>query len=625
MKNPNILLITLLALILQFNTSFAQSYGTANLPEPDNLTPLFIGSLTSSKIYYGATPNNAQDKPVLVFVHGFTDLANLWFLPGNEMYDRAYDGGYRSVFVAMTRGGGMWENGALLANMLEDITDHYNVDDVVIVAHSNGGKASEVAMFHHNKSALVNRVISLGTPFFGTELADLAETFWFRWLVDFIGLGGGTGTSTTYYMGGVARPYLDGQSDNQPDKFFNFGAWGWNSGTTIFVPTMLVTGAILNTYGSGASAGGNDGVTPYWSSTRPGGLPVWNPGYGNPISKHDHIDVAMDYIVWDEIEPYFTGPLGTLRQSLAPNNHKAIVKSNAQYLSSSNKMTQFTIEEGIMDFNINILHIDQDASFNLRDEAGNLIDLNLTQTESMVGAVYASQATVNRLPAGKYQLESEVEFGATINFEKGITMQYSNDLNQEKLSYEAGEKINLNIELLNTSANYSDANVTAIITQKNDIDGQSLSDGITRIIEFANTDINEFDAQIKNLPAGVYNVVVNATHDDFFRTVVTGFAIHPSNNQAELVDIKKPNLQVYPNPIQNQTTVEFQLMSDDKSFLRLYDAYGRLISSKDISNMGIGKHSLNWNIANLQLKAGTYFLEVQNGQYKNVYQLNKVD
>ncbi len=624
MKPLNLLVFIVFSLLFNSNNAFSQVYGTANLPEPENMSPLFIGSLTSSKIYYGATPANSQNKPVLVFVHGFTDLANLWFLPGNEMYDRAYDNNYRTVFVALTRGKGMWDNGALLAPMLEDITAHYEVDDVVIVAHSNGGKSSEVAMFHHDKYDLVDRVISLGTPFFGTEVADLAETFWFSWLVGFLGLDGGTATSTTYYMGGVARPYLDGQADNQPDKFFNFGAWGWNSGTTVFVPTMLVTGALLNTYGAGASAGGNDGVTPYRSSTRPGGLAVWNPGYGNPVSKHDHIDMAMEYIVWDAIEPYFTGALGTFRSSIEPVNHKTIVSSNAQYLSSQNQMTTLLIEEGLTDVSIHLLHLEAAADFQLIASDGTSQKLKVLQSESMYSG-FASTVNLRGLKPGTYHLESNVDFGGIVSFENGVELQYSNDLDDKKLAYQEGESINMKVELLNTKDLQKDTKVSAIVTQKNDIHGTPLANEKVHIFEFPASATNEFQYQVNHLPAGVYNVVIHASQKDFIRTAVSGFAIHPKETAGPSMEKGNLHLAAFPNPIRSSTNIEFELLSEDAASLNIYDAYGRLMMSRDLSDLGIGKHALSIDFEERQWGVGHYFIEVRNGGDKVVLPVVKVE
>ena len=325
----------------------AQTISTYQLPTPQQLTPLFIGPITGSGIYYGATPSYVDpNKPVIVYVHGFIDLNNAWFLPGNDMYDNTYNANQNCAFVAMTRGEGMWENGRLLADMIDDITRHFGVSSVVLVAHSNGGKASEVAMITHNRRRKVERVISLGTPFGGTELANVAEAPGFNLLVNLIGLGGGTRTSTTYYMGGYARPILDWSWRNQPGKFVNFGAWGYNNGSNDLSLVLTAGGLVLNTLGASRFAGGNDGVTPYWSSDRPNGRQQWTTGYGNPISRFDHTGVALSQNVWNSIEPMFSAPLSSLRLHNTQESNATIatetITSNLQFLSSEDKNLSFS-------------------------------------------------------------------------------------------------------------------------------------------------------------------------------------------------------------------------------------------------------------------------------------------
>jgi len=625
MKKINTLLLAVCCLFVSIFSVTAQNYGTVQLPTPDNVSPLFLGSFTDSKIYYGANPNAGRNKPVLVFVHGFIDLANLWFAPGNDMYDQAYNSGYRTAFVAMTRGEGMWENGALLAPMLEDIAAHYGEQEVVIVAHSNGGKASEVAMFHHNKSHLVNRVITLGTPYFGTEVADLAETFWFRWLVNFVGLGGGTSTSTTYYMGGVARPYFDNLPNNEPQKFFHLGAWGYNNGTTITAPTMLVTGLLLNANGSGAAAGGNDGVTPYWSSTRPGGFKVWDPGYGNPVSRFDHIDITFDYVVWNTIEPYFTGPLATPRNSGTQQpiaNHKAVINSAAQYLSTKANQTTFTVEEGVETMEMSILHLAPTATFQAQSQTtGEIINLD-SRARKGEGDVYMSTMIVNNLAAGQYTLISEVDFAAVLHSEGGINMQYSTDLTNEKLAYETGETVNLQVELTNTELNLNNTDVTAIITRTLDANNQAVEENYT-IVTLENGAYNQFTASLENLEAGVYNVMVHAAGSQVTKSLVSGFAVNaPKTIETGHVTTQKPYLAALPNVIETSTTIDFEIQTEDKSYLRLYDTYGRLVQETQVADFGIGQHQMTWELGS-QLSTGIYFIEFQNGDNRNTIKVTK--
>jgi len=183
----------------------------------------------------------------------------------------------------------------------------------------------------------------------------------------------------------------------------------------------------------------------------------------------------------------------------------------------------------------------------------------------------------------------------------------------------------MNVELLNTDANYKDAKISAIVTQKNDINGTPLTNEKVHVFEFSpSAATNQFEYKINNLPAGVYNVVINASHDDFIRTVVTGFAIHPNEGTNNIVKTPNLHLSAFPNPIKTTTTIEFELLSDKASFLRVYDAYGRLLMDQNITTMGIGKHTINLNFDTKKWGVGHYFIEVQNDKNKTVLPVVKV-
>ena len=604
---PSFLAFTLSSLFaLGLNAQNATSY---QLATPDNLSSFFLGSfLQENEIYYGADPGNSTDNPVIVYVHGFTDLSNLWFLPGNELYEQSYDNNYRTAFVAMTRGGGMWENGELLSYMLEDITAHYGVSEVVIVAHSNGGKASEVAMFHHGKKDLVNRVISLGTPFYGTELADLSQTFWFRWLVDFVGLGEGAATSTTYYMEDVARPYLDGLSNNEPEKFFNFGAWGYNSGTTIFAPAMLTTGLILNANGSGWFYGGNDGVTPYWSSTRPGALPIWTYGYGNPISAHDHIDVALDFACWDEMEPYFTGPLGTYRSYPSTNNR--LVRGDGQYLSSEAGQTEFVVEKGGTDIIVNIIHQAATDQFSIVNEQGESLEVRAEMAEGNAN-YFASNFTFAELPQGRYSIQSSSEFSAIINYDNG-THLIAKEVNKEhNAAYKTGEVININLSLENAPHDNVAEEVVAFVTKTvipdpNNFE-QSQAEESLQIVELKPLGDNDFELAFDGLDEGLYNVMVMANGSKFAKSLVTGFAV-----QANKTDLpNSPNtieMALSPNPVRDQLNINLNELNSEKANLSIFDAYGRMVFETTIT-----RTTNTLKVDDILPANGTYYLRITDG------------
>ena len=58
----------------------AQNISINHLPIPQLVPSQYAQNITSKSIHYGATPANLDPKkPVLVYVHGFSDLAGIWF------------------------------------------------------------------------------------------------------------------------------------------------------------------------------------------------------------------------------------------------------------------------------------------------------------------------------------------------------------------------------------------------------------------------------------------------------------------------------------------------------------------------------------------------------------------
>lgn len=609
-------------LVLSALSLNAQTITTYQLPVPQQLTPLFIGPITGSGIYYGASPEYVNpNKPVIVYVHGFIDLNNAWFIPGNNMYDNTFNANQNCAFVAMTRGGGMWQNGQLLADMLDDITQHFGVNNVVIVAHSNGGKASEVAMITHNRRHKVERVISLGTPFYGTELANVAEAPGFNLLVDLIGLGGGMSTSTTYYMGGYARPILDWSWRNQPGKFINFGAWGYNNGTTLARPIMTTSGTLLNFLGSGASVGGNDGVTPYWSSSRRWGRPQWTTGHGNPVSQFDHLDVALSNVVWNSIEPLFTAPLSSLRENPNQVDQAAVINetisSRLQFLSSEDKNRSFTVENGVKDLEMVILHHSEGDQFTLQEVlvSGKLapiaFDLNANRTTSDLLNGKSTLVSLGQLPVGEYKVTSKSQFAALINHKKGVELEYDNS---HQFAFDQAPTFEVT---LNQADQYdlSKLSLKAIITYKHNLDGSPLDKEVTSIETFEPNEDGTYSLRpTKHLSNGVYNMVIQAQHPEFQKSLVTGFVM----NSEEAVPAKRTiettviALSVYPNPAKDIIRVSFE--NDQAAQVNLYDVNGRVLHQQTIQETG--QQELQFDLNQLKLSQGTYFLEVQIGTEK---------
>ena len=154
MKLKATLTFILLSITLTIN---AQNFIEKQLPSPNNLSNFFIGPLLTSTIHYGEKPSNFNGE-VLLFNHGYIDLNQLFFT-SNTFYKEAYNAGYHVVFVATTRGEGLWANGKLLAESIDIITNKYTVNALTIIAHSNGGKAAEAAMFTYNKKIRLKKYL----------------------------------------------------------------------------------------------------------------------------------------------------------------------------------------------------------------------------------------------------------------------------------------------------------------------------------------------------------------------------------------------------------------------------------------------------------------------------------
>ncbi|PJF34094.1 MAG: hypothetical protein CUN57_00445, partial [Phototrophicales bacterium] len=252
------------------------------------------GESDAGNIYYGAIPPNLRpNSPVIVFIHGYSSRASTWW-DGNDMYAKAYNDGYRTAFVSVHPDKTMWVNGQLFRNMLNTITSKYGVQRVVVVAHSKGGLDTDAALVHYGGTAKVERVITLGSPHFGTPLADLAQSGWVSWLSNVFGqVNDATYCLQTGYAG-----YFRSQTDNHPNRpnarFRTIGAWGYGG-------LLWISGQYLNWNGGGRSNGGNDGVVTYPSTKRPNSMHLLG-GYGTSATNVDHLEVHKGKYMWTHIK-----------------------------------------------------------------------------------------------------------------------------------------------------------------------------------------------------------------------------------------------------------------------------------------------------------------------------------
>lgn len=169
----------------------------SNPVEPYGLKPPGE-SFTPGEWFLGETPSNVDpSKPPIVFVQGKNGNSTSWYgnteYHGlNDMYTKAYEAGYQTVFVQLYDSAGkgsysQYDNGKLLASMLIEISQHFHGKKLNIVAHSKGGPDTQAALVLNNAHPYVGRVFTLGSPHYGSELADLAYSWWAGWLASLLG------------------------------------------------------------------------------------------------------------------------------------------------------------------------------------------------------------------------------------------------------------------------------------------------------------------------------------------------------------------------------------------------------------------------------------------------------
>ncbi|QKS72954.1 alpha/beta fold hydrolase [Paenalkalicoccus suaedae] len=248
----------------QFTVWFVVMLVLSMLVQPVGLAGGFKSpgnDLEPGAISIGATPAVVDpNKPVIVFVQGLTNDSTVWY-QNNNMYNLAVQAGYQTAFVELFDSGGTpqsyWDNGALLADQLQQISNYFGGKKLTVVAYSKGGVDTQVALIHEGKYPLVSNVITLGSPHYGSELADLANSSGLGWLADLIGQNSpGTQSLQTATMN-YFRSITDNRFERSQNNYYTIAG--------------NRTGPAFSSYwfGSGFISGPSDGVVSVASATLP--------------------------------------------------------------------------------------------------------------------------------------------------------------------------------------------------------------------------------------------------------------------------------------------------------------------------------------------------------------------
>ncbi|WP_285767017.1 hypothetical protein [Peribacillus sp. SI8-4] len=249
--------------------------------------------------FLGSTPpNHDANKPPIVFVQGKNGNSASWYGETdyhglNDMYTKAYEAGYQSVFVQLHDSAGngsasQYDNGRLLASILKEISNHFNGEKVNIIAHSKGGPDTQAALVHYGASQYVGRVITLASPHHGSNLADLAYSWYAGWLGSLLGQKDDGTYSLQVGKMAEFRSVTDNHMNSRKNMYFT--AAGMNKGPAL--TALSLGGEYLSSYGE------NDGLVNVWSSK----IAYATHLFTDPNLDHDNI--RMGSAVFSRIEPY---------------------------------------------------------------------------------------------------------------------------------------------------------------------------------------------------------------------------------------------------------------------------------------------------------------------------------
>ena len=586
---------TLLALIAFFTVS-AQSFREVQLRKPNRISPLFIGPIFKSTIHYGATPSNYNGK-VIVFNHGYIDLNQIQFLFDNSFYEQAYEEGYQTVFVATTRGGGIWKNGRLMAEALDIITDKYNVPDVYIIAHSNGGKAAEAAMISFDKNDKVKKVFALGTPYWGTYIADVSQFPLLRWAWSLTGLNEGARTSTTYYNRDVVRPLLDNDPNNNPGKFVVLGVTGFDRGSNLLARAgFKLTGGII-----APKQGTNDGVSPYSSTLRPGSTSVFSEN--DPNGRIDHIDVGLGQFTWQYIVPFLTNDQEKSVVKAAPYQLSTRIESDYYLVHSENEYDQIILDKNATYALTTVLHKNENATFQLFPDGNK----NSGATRSFTSKNHETTISISNY---KNSITSKSPFVAFVRPQNNLRMYFDQEKSGDSPILKAGffskSKQHLSLE---------GVSMRATITKTSTLMGEEI-EGSSEVYTFNLSD-KEFVFNTHTLSPGVYSILLTGEKEnEFKRSILTGFVVGDIASEMAAVFSeqqlhKDPSgFKLIPTIIENEASLSFNNIPGTDLELRIFDIGGKEIVREEVRPSSLSQIDISNTVSHLT--PGIYILKVHN-------------
>lgn len=483
---------------------------------------------TPGEWFLGQKPANYdENKPPILFVQGRNGNADSWYGKTvyhdmNDMYDYALKAGYQTVFIQLYDAAGkgsasQWDNGKLLAQKLEEIYNHFG-KKVNVVAHSKGGIDTQAALVGYGANRFVGNVITLATPHYGSNLADLSYSWWAGWLASI--LGQKDDGTYSLQIGEMAK--FRSTIDNNPAAKLNryYTATGTSWGPVFSALSM--GGLYLSSYGS------NDGLVNEWSAKLPYGTHLFTD------SRFDHDNIRKGSAVFARIEPYLRTANVPVPALLAPSNSSEEkvellnTTSNQAILGGELSQNQWVGQTVAVDKKaegvVSVLTASSDVEIQLISPKGKVYTNKDSAVSTGEGESFFKGATIrtfkfDKMEAGEWQVKMMAKQPKDAYL---IVTDYKKDA-PFVLQMPAKVKVNKAEYKLKKSPAApemkGDLSVTVRVINK---DGKLVSESN----ESQNINANTFTGALKNIEQpGVYNVTIdmkgmNKEGQPYNRTIV---------------------------------------------------------------------------------------------------------
>jgi hypothetical protein len=530
-------------------------------PAPDSpewvipSTPQLVnGVYGAGGIYIGATPPNSGSKPVLVFVAGKSGKAQDWwenttFHGHNDMYEYAYNYGYRTAFVNLWDangrywGGSAWQNGELLSSELNTVANYFGVSAVNVVAHSKGGVDTQAAIVHYGAGPRVQKLITLGTPHWGTQIADMAHSNPLWWVGALIGeLDNASFAMTSgamYYF----RWVTDSRWENGYTRYYTSAGTDWGPGA------LWWGGVFLSPWGS------NDGLVTVTNAHLPA---QYSTHVRTSYLNHDNMRMGSRSmsLINSYLSSFWRGPEGP-EQAKAQFNTLATAPTTAESSNPPAQVASASILRGgplaANGTTTDQLMVETGATGLSLDLLSNLAGLDLTWTAPN-GQQYTAQGAagdgeffrnayhyvvkVDAPPAGAWRLsvrnttDQPAAYGVVANVTSPVTVVLDRD---PALVFAPGSKLPISLTATDTKGRaISNLQISGVLR---------LNDGAPQNVTVpAGRDATQATLDLPNA-AGVANLTFTVTGQlgdgsAFERTLVTSVAVVGKDGQLPLPAIK---------------------------------------------------------------------------------------